>query len=414
MINDTLRSIISGYRTRALIAGGVGLAGIILGGIVAPDHFFQSYLYGYMVALGIAIGSLAFFMIHVLTGGGWGFTVRRILLAAMHPTTFVLLAVLFVPILFGMDELYPWMSEAAHEHPIVSQKLAYLNLPFFLVRAAIYFAIWTFWAWRLTALDKKLEETGDLTIIGKMQNFSALGLLLLVLSITFATTDWMMSLEPEWFSTIFGVIVLIGYGLAAITIATLLVIKFSKNEPFSSLVLPRPQIVHDLGNLMFGFVILWSYTSFVQYLIIWAGNIAEETPWFLHRQNGGWGWVGVVLILFHFAGPFLLLLSRRVKRNFRTLAIIGVWILAMRLLDMFWYILPSFHRGHFSVHWLDFVAPLGLVGIVMWSYFTQLAKRPLVLTTDPRMAEALARLDAKEGTHHHGTPEAGRATGVAS
>ncbi len=397
MINEQLRPILATYRTRAIIAGAIGVVALIAGLVLEKEQFFRSYLFGYTFFLGIALGAQGFYMIHVLTGGAWGFTARRILLAAMHPSTLLLMLIAFVPILFGLPDLFPWLREGAMAHSeILARKEAYLNLPFFLARAIGYFALWIFWSWRLVVYDRRLEETGDITLIGRMQNFSGAGLVVLMVTGTFASIDWMMSLEPEWYSTMFGGIVMVGFALSAITMATLLVIRFSKVEPLASLVRPRPQVVHDLGNLMFGFIIVWSYVSFVQYLIIWAGNISDEAPWFIHRQSGGWEYVGLALILFHFAGPFLLLLSRKFKRRYGRLATIAWGVMIMRVVDIFWDIAPSFNHTHFVIHWLDLAALLGVGGVFMWWYFTQLGRRGLLNQADPRFAETFAKMDAKE------------------
>ena len=390
--NEPLLARLDRFQQRALIIGGIGLLALVLGLFVSKEQFFRSYLFGYLFWLGLALGSFAIYMLHHMVGGAWGFLIRRILSATMR--TLPLMALLFLPIVFGMNDLFPWARpEAANDH-ILHHKAPYLNVPFFLIRAVIYFAIWIGWSFLVFGRVRRLEETGDVTLIRKMQNMSAGGLLLLMLTVTFASIDWIMSLEPHWFSTIFGVIVIVGFALSTFCFASILLAFLSDYKPMSDVI--KPKVFHDLGNLMFGFTNLWTYVSLSQFLIIYAGNLAEETPWYIHRLHGGWEWVGLAIVIFHFVVPFFILLNRRNKRNRAILSGIAAWLMLMQMVWLFWAIAPSFHQSGLHVHWLDLAAPLGIGGIFIWAFLWQLKQRPLLLMGDPRMQAALARVDEGE------------------
>jgi hypothetical protein len=199
--------------------------------------------------------------------------------------------------------------------------------------------------------------------------------------------DWILSINPHWFSTIFGMLFMAGQGLSALAFVITLVVLFSRFRPFSEVVGPRH--LHDLGKLMLTFVMVWAYFSFSQFLIIWAGNLPEEIPWYLTRMRGGWGALAMLLVVGHFALPFALLLSRDLKRNFKLLSRICVFILCMRLVDLFWVAAPDMHHGHFTFSWLDISLPLGLVGLWLFLFFTQIEKRPLMPVGDPGLEDAL-------------------------
>ena len=386
-----------------LIVGAVGLLICALGAVVDTEQFFRSYLFAFVLWVGLAIGAFGLYMLHHMVGGAWGFLIRRLLSAAIR--TFPLLALLFIPIVLGMETLYPWTREGADANHFIHHKALYLNVPFFLGRALLYFAIWMGFGFIVFRLVKRQEETGELALIRKMQNISAVGILMLVLTVTFSSIDWVMSIEPEWFSTMFGVIQIIGYALTALSFATLMLITLAESRPLKDFV--RPQIFHDLGNLMFGFTLFWAYVSFSQFLIIWSGNIAEETPWYIHRTHGGWQFVAYFLLLFAFAVPFLLLLSRRNKRDTGFLKKMAMWVLFVRAVELFWFTAPTFHPEGFHIHWLDIAAPLGIGGVWYWFYIRNLKQRPLLFLTDPRMREAIHRIDEKE-PHHTPMPGVGQ------
>ena len=374
-------------QSKLMMAAGAGAVLCAVGLLMNPAQFVRSFLPAYMWMLSVTLGSLAIAMVHQVSGGAWGVVIRRILGAASR--TLPLLTVLFVPIALGLRALYPW-ADPAHvaEDPILQWKQPYLNTPFFLVRAAIYFAVWNAVAFFLNKWSVEQDATGDPTIPRKMQLLSAGGLLAYGLTITFASFDWLMSLEPHWYSTMYGVLVMGGQALSAMAFSIVVLAWLVRRAPFNELITANH--FHDLGNLMMGFTMLWAYFAFSQYLIVWAANIPEETEWYLHRTAHGWQYIALMLVVFHFAVPFLVLLSRAIKRNAETVARVAAGILVMRFFDLYWLSAPAFaHGGEPHVHWLDAAVPVS-VAFVWLSYFVyQLRGRALLPLYDPEFREAL-------------------------
>jgi hypothetical protein len=373
-----------------LLVGGaglvVGVAGMLLG--AGREQFFRSYLVGLMFCLGISLGSMAVAMIHHLTSGGWGMVARRPLEAATR--TLPLITLYFVPIaLFGIQPLYLWArpEALAHDH-VLQWKSIYLNVPFFLGRAAFYFIVWNLLAFTMSRWSGEQDAAGPRPIGSerKLRLLSAGGLLVYALTITFASIDWVMSLDPHWFSTIFGILFMGGQGLAALAFVIIVLASVMNLPPFAGLI--KPLHFHDLGKLMFAFVMLWAYFSFSQFLIIWSGNLPEEIPWYIERMHGVWGFISVALIVVQFAAPFMLLLSRELKRNARLLRNVAIVVLAMRYFDLLWLIKPGAEGLH--LHWMDLVVPAGLFGLWLFVFVGQLRKRPALPVYDPYFAEAMA------------------------
>jgi hypothetical protein len=265
-----------------------------------------------------------------------------------------------------------------------------LNTPFFLVRAAIYFAVWNAVSYFLNTWSVEQDRTGDLRIPRKMQLMSAGGLLAYGLTITFASFDWLMSLEPHWFSTIYGVIIMGGQGLTALAVLIIVLWWLSRRPPLDRLVVPSH--FHDLGNLMLAFVMLWAYFSFSQFLIIWAGNLPAEITWYLDRLDNSWRLVGITLMLGHFVIPFVLLLSRAVKREPDMLAKVAVWLLFIRVVDLFWLTAPEFHPHGVVVSWMDLLLPISLGALWLGGFVWQLRGRAILPLHDPQFEEALGRI----------------------
>jgi hypothetical protein len=379
------------FQQRALLAGIAGLLLCAVGLAVSPDQFFRSYLLGYVFWIGISLGGLAIVMLHHLTGGAWGFLIRRPLESASR--VLPVMALLFLPLTFGLTHLYVWARpEAVAGDPILQHKEPYLNVPFFLGRAVLYFAAWTFLAYFLNKWSLDQERPDVLQAPRRFRLLAAPGLLIYGLTVTFASFDWLMSLDPHWFSAIFGVLIMGGQVLSALAFAVAVVFLLSAVEPISRVI--APSHMHDLGKLMLAFVMLWAYFAFSQFLIIWSANLPEEIPWYLERLQGGWQFVGLLLVVGHFALPFLLLLSRDLKRNASMLAKVAVGVLAMRVVEGFWLIAPTFHHS-LAVHWLDIVAPVGIGGIWLWAFAWQLKGRPLLPAHDPYFEEAFTH-----GTRH--------------
>ncbi len=371
---------------RALLVGVVGLALCLGGLVVSPVQFLQSYLQAYLFWIGIALGCLAMLMLHHLVGGPWGLPVRRLLEAGTR--TFPSLAGLFVPLLMGLVSLYPWArpEEVAAEE-LLQHKGLYLNVPFFVFRAAIYFALWILVAFFLNRWSREQDRTGDRSLAGRLQALSGPGLILYGLTVTFSAIDWVMSLEPRWHSTIYGMIFMAGQGLEGLAFAIVVAHLLARRRPLSDVATPAH--FHDLGNLLLTFLMLWAYMAFAQFLIIWAENLTQEIPWYLHRTTGGWQGIAVALIILQFALPFVLLLSRATKRTSGALGAVATVILLMRYVDLFWLVAPAFHPARLHVSWMDLAAPIGIGGVWISAFLWRLKQMPLLPLHDPRREEAL-------------------------
>ena len=360
---------------RSLVIGICALSALAIGAILDPKQFFQAYLLGYLFWIGIALGCLGILMLHNLTGGEWGVPIRAMLESAIQ--TFPLMVVLFLPFYLGLEHLYVWSRpEIVSGDELLQNKLSYLNTGFFLVRSAIYFTIWITLAHFLNKWSRQPEKKGEQLQTDSLQKLSGPGLVLYGGTVTLASIDWVMSLDPHWYSTIYGLLFLVGQVLAALAFLVALMEWLASYPPLSQVVVS--QHFHDLGNLILAFVMLWAYMAFSQYLIIWSGNLAEEIPWYLRRMKGGWQWMALFLIVFHFALPFLLLLSRTAKRTGRILCRLAMVIFFMRFVDLFWTVVPSFEEKGLFLDWMHIVAPIGLGGIWMAFFIGQLKKRPLL------------------------------------
>ena len=386
---DQLIPGLRGHQQRLFVAGGAGALLSLAGLWMNAAQFYQSYLMGYMLVLGITLGCLAIGMIHQLSGGAWGVLIRRPIGAASR--VLPVLTVLFLPIALGMHHLYEWTHADVVAHSEVLQhKAAYLNVPFFLGRAAFYFLVWNALSYFLNTWSLEQDRTGNPRIPRRMQMLSAGGLVAYGLTVTFASFDWLMSIEPHWFSTIYGVLIMGGQALSAMAFLIAAIVWLGRRPPVSGVI--APAYLHDLGNLMLAFVMLWAYFSFSQYLIIWSGNLPEEIAWYLHRLQTGWRAIALALVVFHFALPFCLLLSRHVKREGQLIVKVAVLVLFTRLLDLFWLIAPEFHREGVSVSWLDVVLPATLGAIWLACFVWQLRGRAILPIHDPQFDETLGRI----------------------
>ena len=376
-------------QTAALVAGLAAGAACVAGAIADPNQFFHSYLMAFMFWLGVGLGSLAITMMQYLTGGVWAFVMRRSLEAATR--TLPLLALLFLPILLGLQWLYPWTLPAVRAVDArIQAKALYLNVPFFVVRAAFYFGIWLLLAHLINRWSRENDRTGDPLVFRKLARVCAPGLVLYAFTITFASIDWVMSLEPHWYSTIFGMIFMTGQGLSALAFTTLVLVVLSRDRPFVDIL--RVTTMRDVGNLVLAFVMLWAYTSFSQLLLIWAGNLPEEIPWYVHRLGPDWQGIALTLAVFHFFVPFVLLLMRRTKQALPALRAVVLLLLLMRLLDLFWMIGPETHQGRLVVSWQDFATTIAIGGLFVAVFAWQLASRSLLPLGDRlEMAAALKR-----------------------
>ena len=375
----------------AMVAAFWGILGGAIGAFLDLDQFFRSWLVGFLLCLGLTLGSLALLMLQHLSGGHWGLAGRRVFEAASRNLPFVTL--LFVPLLFGLPRLYIWAQPAAVQADEALQfKKIYLNPPFFVGRAVLYFVVWNACSWFLNSWSAA-QDRGELGVhpsdTRRFRTVSAPGLLAYVITMTFASIDWVMSLDPHWYSTIYGLIFVSAQGLAGLALVIAVLSMVWNVEPVASYVKPGLHFL-DLGKLLLAFVMLWAYLSFSQLLIIWSGNLPEEITFYANRFRGGWQYVSLLILFGHFALPFVLLLSRDLKRRPRLLAQVAVWILVMRMIDLIWYVEPSFPHRRFPIHWMDIALPLGLAGAWLFLFVRNLRSRALLPLNDPFFKEALA------------------------
>jgi hypothetical protein len=379
-------SAAAGYKKYALVAALVGGAVSVLGLGIDRQQFFVSYLVGFMWVSAIPFGALGLLMIHTLTGGNWGWTIRPFLVSAAK--TVPVMALLFIPLVLGMHALYPWTNTDFMQHdPVLVTKISYLNDPFWIARTVFYLVTWTILAWwllrRLVPTPAQLKDT---SILHPAQRIAAGGFLFYVLSFSFAALDWVMSIEPHWFSSVFGAIILATQAMSAFAFSTWCLIALDRKSPNMWL---TQKNVHDLGKFLFMTVMLWGYLSFSQYLIIWAGNLPEETFWYHERSLGAWKYVSAALVVFQFVVPFCWLLSKHIKRNIRALPWVISLLFIVRWLEQLYLIKPGLMVGRFPLHWLDVALPAAIGGVWLFVYFTFLSKAETVPVPDGYF-------------HHHG------------
>ena len=381
-------------QTGGLAVGGVALLLAIYGLTKSPADFYHSYIFSYMLVLGLTVGSLGLLMLQHLTGGIWGMVIRRPLEAASR--NLILVLILFVPIVMGMKYLYSgndsetgWLNAPKEgEHALTSWQQGYLTSGGFLARAVIYFAIWIVLMVVFNNWSKQQDQSNGEGLKQRMKALAAPGVILYILAMTFAAIDWVMSLSPRWASTIYGCLFLAGQALAAMGLMIAVISLLSGSEPFNGIIKKRH--LHDLAKLLFAFNMLWAYFAFSQLLIIWSGNQPEEITFYRSRLNGQWGVVAVIVLLFSFAIPFLLLLSRDVKRTASVVSKIAIWMIFMRLVDLYWMTRPEFTARAVPT-WLDIVVPVALIGLWLGFFAMNLKQRPLLPVGDPNLSEVLAQ-----------------------
>jgi len=397
--SEALKPNFKGKQNKALILGVGGIALGVIGYFTQSEQFFRSYLLAYIYWLSLSLGCLVILMIHHLAGGRWGFSIRRMLEAGTR--TFGLMFILFLPILLGLHDLYSWTHAEAANDFFLSQKLPYLNVPFFIARALFYFIVWGLLSYLLNKWSSQQDQTTDTNPTHKLVNLSGPGVVAFALTATFAAVDWIMSLEPHWYSTMFAVIYMVGAALLTWAFIILVAVPLSNKEPLNQLL--TNERLRDLGTFMLACVMLWAYTSFSQLLIIWGGNLPEEITWYMTRLHGGWLILGIALVAFHFLVPFVLLISSQIKKRIPILVTVAAGLMLMRFLDLFWITAPAFREhGEFhaplSFHWLDIVLLIGIGGLWVAYFFFQLQKRPIIAMNDPRFEHLLGQEDA----HNHG------------
>jgi hypothetical protein len=389
---DSTRPIIERVQRRALVVAAIGLLATIALGARDWTQFLHSWLFAFVYWMVFAMGCLAILQLHHMTGGRWGFPIRRILEAGTR--TILPMSFLIIPVLIGIKKIYPWAAnpDMLGDEPSDHFRHVWLQPGFFVVRAIIYIAIWNMLAFLLNKWSAEQDRTGDLTYKERMTSLSAPGTVLWALSWSWAMLDWVMSLEPKWFSSIYGMVFMVIACLTAVSFSVIMLRMLNDYQPLRESY--EPSHLNDLGNLMLAFTLLWTYMSFAQFLIIWSGNLKQEIPWYKSRVFTSWGWIAAALLILHFFVPFFILLQRRVKRRVQRLAILSVWVLLISLVDVFWLIVPGFENAGLRVSPVDIVAVIGIGGLWVGLYMAQLKRMPLLPLHDPRFEGVLE--------HQHG------------
>jgi hypothetical protein len=372
---------------RALIAGVVGVVLCIIGFVKSPESLLHSYLLAFIFVLGLSLGSLGLLMMQHLTGGMWGIVIRRPLESATRALPLVF--ILFAPIFFGFRHIYgAWLNApATGEGKLSDFQQHYLTSEWFHIRALIYFAVWLGLMWIFNSWSRKQDtDHEDRALRRRLKMLAGPGIILYVFAMSFAAIDWVMSLSPHWASTIYGFLYVAGQLISSMSLMICVVVLLSRTPVFAGVL--KPRYLHDLGKLLLAFVMLWAYFSFSQLLIIWAGNAPEEISFYRSRLYGEWGYVSVIILIFHFFVPFFLLLSRDLKRNPSLLPKVAMWLIFMRFVDIYWLTRPEFTPSAIPSLW-DLAAALGLVGLWFFVFAWQLQKMPLLPLGDPKLEEVL-------------------------
>lgn len=374
----------------ALAVGAIALAGAVILGFAGRGAFFESYLVAFLFWLGLSLGALVMLIVQHMAGGSWGALITRPLEAAVSLVP--MMALLFVPLLFGMRELFPWTDAAfLAEHPTVDAKVAYLNTPFFIVRAVVFFAIWTFAAMlyrRLSARQDRVAADAGRTGY-RLKSMSGLWLVVYILTWTFAGIDWAMSITPVWFSGIYPVILLAGQAITAVAFIILVLVALAgRNASIDRLLTPKR--LQDLGNFLMAFTMFWAYTQVSQLIIQWSNNVVETATWYVVRFSPEWIGVSAFLLFFGFFAPFMILFSRWVKRKRRALAVVAVWAILVQLLNYFWFLLPAFGREGFALTLVDVLMLVGMGGVWLAAFARALATRNVLPANDPRLVRVVA------------------------
>ncbi len=368
------RSVIAAIAVTGWVACAAGYA-------LSPERFFSSYLVAFAFWTTLAIGALFFVMLQHLTGAAWSVTMRRMAENAMGAMPVA--ALLFIPVALGIPYLYEW----SHPGVVNAQKAEYLNPQFFLIRAAIYFGIWSLWALKLYRNSKRQDASGDPAITHSSARWSAAGMVVLTITTCLAGFDWLMSLTPHWYSTMFGIYIYSGAGLGFVAALTVILLAFRRADVLRYSV--NHEHYHDLGKWMFALTVFWAYIAFCQYLLIWYANIPEETVWYRDRLVGSWRWVAALLLVGHFFAPFLVLISRAAKRRLKVLGAAAAGLLAMHYLDLYWIAMPVFSKNGASPHWLDLATLTATGGTIAFAFWLRLRRSALAPVGDVRFEKAL-------------------------
>jgi hypothetical protein len=373
-----------------LIGGGVALLGIAACAILGPANpkqFYFSWLVSFLFFLSLALGALFFVLIQYASQGAWGIVVRRI--GETIFATIPLMAVLFIPIVLGLHELFEWSHPGVTEHdPLLRWKEPFLNVRFFLIRAVIYFGFWSFVALFYYRLSRRQDTTGDQALSARLRRFAGPTIIVLALTQTFASVDWIMSLTPHWYSTMFGVYFFAGSFVGFIALLSVVTVVMRGTGLLDTII--SAEHLHDIGKFLFAFTAFWAYIAFSQFFLIWYANLPEETIFFKARLEGSWKMVSMLLMAGHFGAPFLYLMGRAVKRRGSTLALGGAWLLAMHFVDLYWQVMPTLHPEGVRLSALDAAAFLAIGGCFVAAAGWLMKRQALVPIRDPRIQESLA------------------------
>ncbi len=373
------------FGTKALIAGGAGLALSAAGFFINPEQLFHSYLTAFAFWASIGLGALFFVLLNHLVGAEWSIVLRRMTESLMM--TLPLMVVFFIPLIFGFHYLYEWShAETVAGDALLREKAGYLNVNFFIIRSAVYFAIWFIFGRLLYKFSLK-QDGGDHSSDDTMRRLSAPGMILFALTTTYAAYDWMMSLQPHWYSTIFGLWYFSGAFLAVLSFLVVFGLYLRKKEILAATI--TVEHYHDLGKFMFAFTIFWSYISFSQFFLIWYANMPEETVFYLRRWENSWMYVSVFQIVGHLMIPFIALIPRAMKRNFTAMKIIAIWILFCHWVDLYWNIMPNYSKLGIELSWMDAATMLGIGGSFIWLFWKRYASQALIPVKDPRLEASL-------------------------
>ncbi|MCB1198319.1 MAG: hypothetical protein KDK51_08085 [Deltaproteobacteria bacterium] len=368
-----------------LTLGIIGLVLSIVGAVIERDQFYFSFLVAGLFWMSILLGALFYTMVHHLVGARWSIVVRRVSETMANAIPYVGIAFLII-LFLGLESLYHWTHNNPVDH-LLAHKRPYLNVPFFMVRAVLFIGIWSFLGHYLykhsIAGDQKYEVSDN----SKLYKISAPGLIVFAMAITFAAFDWIMTLDHHWYSTIFGVYFFAGCAMSFFAFMILVFRSLQNSGHLKNIV--TVEHFHDLGKLMFAFTCFWTFTAFSQYMLIWYGNIPEETVWYSHRWVGTWKNWSLFLAIGHFPIPFVLLMSRLAKRNIKFLVIMAIWLLGMQWVDLYWLVMPNFHHHGIHISWIDFAAWIMVSGFTIHFITRKLKKNALVPIKDPFLQNSI-------------------------
>jgi hypothetical protein len=374
------------WQRPSLIVGIIGLAASAIGWFINPAEFFHAYLPSYIFWFSIVAGSLGILMLQYIVNGEWGLMIRRPLGAAAR--TMIWMVIFFLPIAAGLRSIYPWMDPNWLGHPpLVHGQLVYLSWPRYVIVAAVYFACWILWAWRIRILSLKFyQDRSPFTNLAR-NRWAGAGLPMIVLTLTFASIDWMMSLEPRWHSTMYGITFIVGCGLSALAFVTFFLSRLANTPAMQGIL--KPSHLRDLGNLLLTFVMFYAYVAFSEFLLIWYANLHEEITYYVNRVTGVWGAIAICIIIFHFFLPFFLLLMRPIKDRPQTIGAVTVVILVMRYVAIYWLITPAWYGEHFHYSIWSLTSLVGIGGVWIWAFIEQLKGQTIIPIHETWVEEAI-------------------------